>query len=66
MDPSDYIAEQEEEIRALRSRVKELEDIGVQSKVRIAELEEALRVALERKVEEVSSFRIPLHRRRDD
>ena len=47
MDPADYTADLEEEVQTLRSRVAELE--GELHKTR-----EELRIALERKVEEVS------------
>ena len=48
MDSADYIADLEEESRTLRSRVAELEE-------ELCRAREELRVALERKVEEVST-----------
>jgi len=51
MDSADYIADLEEEARTLRRRVSELEE-------ELRETREELRVALERKVEEVSVPRI--------
>jgi len=47
MDPVDYIADLEEETRALHSRVVELEEV-------LRKAREKLRTARERKVEEVS------------
>jgi len=47
MDSADYLADLEEEARTLRRRVAELEED-------LREAREELRVALERKVEEVS------------
>jgi len=48
MDSADYLADLEEETRTLRCRVAELEK-------ELREAREELRVALERKVEEVSA-----------
>jgi len=48
MDSADYLADLEEEARTLRHRVAELEE-------ELREAREELRVALERKVEEVSA-----------
>ena len=56
MNSEDYIADLEEEARTLRSRVTELEE-------ELRQTREELRVALERKVEEVGSFVLPMRRR---
>lgn len=53
MDSRDYITDLEEETRTLRSRVVELEE-------ELRQAREELKVALERKVEEVSAFIFPL------
>ena len=47
MDPEDYLADLEEENRTLRSRLAKAEE-------KVRRLEEDLRIALHRKVEEVS------------
>lgn len=47
MDPADYIADLEGEVRTLRGRVAELEE-------EVRRVREELRVARERKVEEVT------------
>lgn len=49
MDPRDYIADLEEEVRTLRGRAAELEE-------ELRQIKEELRVANERKVEEVSLY----------
>ena len=59
MNSEDYIADLEEEARTLRSRVTELEE-------ELRQTREELRVALERKVEEVGSFVLPMRRHRHD
>ena len=59
MNSEDYIADLEEEARTLRSRVTELEE-------ELRQTREELRVALERKVEEVGSFVLPMRRHRRD
>ena len=59
MNSEDYIADLEEEARTMRSRVTELEE-------ELRQTREELRVALERKVEEVGSFVLPMRRHRHD
>ena len=59
MNSEDYIADLEEDARTLRSRVTELEE-------ELRQTREELRVALERKVEEVGSFVLPMRRHRHD
>ena len=59
MNSEDYITDLEEEARTLRSRVTELEE-------ELRQTREELRVALERKVEEVGSFVLPMRRHRHD
>ena len=59
MNSEDYIADLEEEARTLRSRVTELEE-------ELRQTREELRVALERKVEEVGGFVLPMRRHRHD
>ena len=59
MNSEDYIADLEEEARTMRSRVTELEE-------ELRQTREELRVALERKVEEVGSFVLPMRRHRRD
>ena len=57
MDPQDYIADPEEEVQILRSRVVELEE-------ELRRAREELMAALERKVEEVRTFSPLLRNRR--
>ena len=59
MNSEDYIADLEEEARTLRSRVTELEE-------ELRQTREELRVALERKVEEVGSSVPPMRRHSHD
>jgi len=55
MDPADYIADLEEEVRTLRGKVAGLEK-------KVCQLEDDLKISRDRKVEEVCTFAFLLRR----